>query len=121
VYLNNCSGCHRSDGEGAARTFPALARSSSVAAANATSLIRVVLQGSAMPVTATAPHALAMPGLGWRLSDDDVAAVLSFVRSAWGNQAAAVSADEVATVRATAQTEAGASHEAPTLTATGKK
>jgi mono/diheme cytochrome c family protein len=103
VYLNNCSGCHRSDGEGAARTFPALARSSSVAAADATSLIRVVLEGSAMPSTVTAPHALAMPGLGWRLSDDDVAAVLSFVRSGWGNQAGVVSAADVASVRAAVQ------------------
>jgi mono/diheme cytochrome c family protein len=102
VYLNNCSGCHRSDGEGAARTFPALARSSSVAAADATSLIRVVLQGSAMPSTALAPHALAMPGLGWRLSDSDVADVLSLIRSSWGNQASVVTAAEVAKVRAAA-------------------
>jgi mono/diheme cytochrome c family protein len=102
VYLNNCSGCHRSDGEGAARTFPGLARSSTVAAADATSLIRVVLQGSAMPSTVLAPHALAMPGLGWRLSDDEVAAVLSLVRSSWGNQAGVVSAADVAKVRSAA-------------------
>lgn len=102
VYLNNCSGCHRSDGEGAARTFPALARSSSVAAGDATSLIRIVLRGSAMPSTVLAPHALAMPGLGWRLNDSDVADVLSLIRSSWGNQAAGVTAADVAKVRAAA-------------------
>jgi mono/diheme cytochrome c family protein len=100
VYLNNCSGCHRSDGAGAARTFPALAHSSTVAATDATSLIRIVLQGSAMPAVVQAPSALAMPGLGWRLNDDDVANVLSFVRSSWGNRAEAVTASDVAGVRA---------------------
>jgi mono/diheme cytochrome c family protein len=100
LYLNNCSGCHRSDGEGAERTFPALARSSSVTATDATSLIRIVLQGSAMPSTVHAPSALAMPGFAWRLNDEDVANVLSFVRSSWDNQAGSVTASEVAKVRA---------------------
>lgn len=100
VYLNNCSACHRSDGEGANRTFPALSRSSSVAAVDPTSLIRIVLAGSAMPHTGSAPSALAMPALGWRLSNENIADVLVFVRSSWGNHAAAVSLAQVAAVRA---------------------
>lgn len=99
VYLNNCNACHRSDGQGAQRTFPTLARSSSVAAINPTSLIRIVLQGSAMAHTQEAPSQLAMPGFGWRLTDDNVADVVSFIRSSWGNQAAGVSAGEVGKVR----------------------
>ena len=99
VYLNNCNACHRSDGQGAQRTFPTLARSSSVAAINPTSLIRIVLQGSAMAHTQEAPSQLAMPGFGWRLTDDNVADVVSFIRSSWGNQAAAVSPGEVGKVR----------------------
>jgi mono/diheme cytochrome c family protein len=99
VYLNNCSACHRSDGQGAQRTFPTLARNSAVAAKDPTSLIRLVLQGSAMPHTTEAPSALAMPGFGWRLSDDNVADVLSFVRGSWGNQAAPVSPQEVGKIR----------------------
>ena len=100
VYLNNCSACHRSDGEGANKTFPALARSSSVAASDPTSLIRIVLAGSAMAHTGTAPSALAMPALGWRLSDENIADVLVFVRSNWGNQAAVLTLSDVAAVRA---------------------
>jgi alcohol dehydrogenase (quinone), cytochrome c subunit len=107
LYLNNCSGCHRTDGEGVTRTFPALALSSSVNAADTTSLIRIVLHGSSMPATLLAPSALAMPGLGWRMNDEDLASVLSFVRSSWGNQSASVSATQVATVRA-ATAEIGA-------------
>ncbi|XAH21742.1 cytochrome c [Xylophilus sp. GW821-FHT01B05] len=99
VYLNNCSACHRSDGQGAQRTFPTLARNSAVAAKDPTSLIRLVLQGSAMPYTTEAPSELGMPGFGWRLTDDNVADLLSFVRSSWGNKAAAVTPQEVAKVR----------------------
>ena len=40
-----------------------------------------------------------MPDFGWRLSDAEVAEVLSFVRGNWGNRAAAVSGNEVGRVR----------------------
>jgi mono/diheme cytochrome c family protein len=99
VYLNNCAGCHQSSGKGSGSTFPALAQSSTVAALDATSLIRIVLQGSNMPSTQTAPSALAMPGLEWRLSDANVADVLTFIRSSWGNQAEAVTPQSVAKIR----------------------
>uniref|UniRef100_UPI0025FFF5F5 c-type cytochrome n=1 Tax=uncultured Variovorax sp. TaxID=114708 RepID=UPI0025FFF5F5 len=99
VYLNNCNACHRSDGTGANKTFPALAGNSVVNAKDPTSLIRLVLAGSAMPSTAQAPSAIAMPDFGWRLSDADVASVLSFARSSWGNQGEAVTAAQVAKVR----------------------
>jgi hypothetical protein len=71
-----------------------------VVAADATSLIRIVLQGSAMPATVSAPSALTMPALGWRLTDNEVADVLSLIRNSWGNQAVAVTATEVVKVRA---------------------
>lgn len=100
LYLNNCNACHNSNGQGASHTFPSLAHSSAVAARDATSLIRIVLQGSAMPHTAVAPSELGMPPLGWRLSDTDVADVLSFVRSSWGNSAEPVTAQTVGRVRA---------------------
>jgi mono/diheme cytochrome c family protein len=99
VYLNNCNACHRSSGAGADRTFPSLAGNSVVNAKDPTSLIRIVLAGSAMPSTDWAPSALAMPGFGWRLSDANVADLLSFVRSSWGNKAEAVSPADVAKVR----------------------
>ncbi len=99
VYLNNCNACHRSDGQGAQRTFPTLAMSSTVAAKDPTSLIRIVLQGSAMAHTTEAPSQLAMPGFGWRLNDDNVADVVSFIRSSWGNKAEPVSAATVGKVR----------------------
>jgi mono/diheme cytochrome c family protein len=70
-----------------------------VNAPDVTSLIHIVLTGSAMPSTRIAPSALAMPDFAWRLSDQDVADVLSFVRSSWGNQAPSVVANDVARLR----------------------
>lgn len=99
VYLDNCNACHRSDGTGAKRTFPNLVRNEAVNAEDPISLIHIVLAGGAMPSTQTAPSAFAMPAFGWRLSDDEVADVLSFIRGNWGNHAAAVSPDEITRVR----------------------
>lgn len=107
VYLNNCNACHRSNGTGADSTFPALAGNSVVAAKDPTSLIRIVLAGSAMPATVKAPSALAMPDFGWRLTDANVADLLTFVRASWGNQAEAVTPAQVAGVRKTLPTSAG--------------
>jgi mono/diheme cytochrome c family protein len=99
VYLDNCNACHASNGLGVPRTFPALAQSEEVNAPNPTSLIHLVLTGSAMPATDTAPSSLAMPGLGWRLSDDEVADVLSYIRNNWGNRAGVVSPRQVLKLR----------------------
>jgi mono/diheme cytochrome c family protein len=101
VYLDNCSACHGSDGSGAIRIFPTLAKNEAVNAKDPISLIHIVLAGSSMPSTQTAPSAFAMPDFGWRMSDADVADVLNFVRGSWGNHATAVSRDEVGRVRKT--------------------
>ncbi len=101
IYLDNCNACHLSDGSGANRTFANLVKNESVNAKDPISLIHIVLTGSAMPSTQTAPSALAMPGFGWRLSNADVADVLSYIRCSWGNHAAQVSRDEVGRLRKT--------------------
>ena len=101
IYLNNCNACHRSSGAGADGVFPSLSGNSVVNAKDPTSLIRIVLGGSAMPSTEKAPSALAMPGFGWRLTDANVADLLSYVRVTWGNKAEAVTPAQVAAVRAT--------------------
>jgi mono/diheme cytochrome c family protein len=99
VYLDNCNACHGSDGEGARRTFPNLERNENVNAQNPVSLIHIILSGSSMPSTQTAPSAFAMPGFGWRLTDAQIADVLNFVRGNWSNHAAAVSRNDVGRLR----------------------
>lgn len=100
LYLDNCAACHRSDGRGYRSTFPRLAGNSAVLGASADSLIRIILNGSSVPVTQSAPTGLSMPAFGWRLDDAQVAELASFLRSAWGYQAAPVRAEEVAHLRA---------------------
>ncbi|MEA3089504.1 MAG: alcohol dehydrogenase (quinone), cytochrome c subunit [Caballeronia sp.] len=101
TYLNSCAACHRSDGKGYASVFPALALNPVVNGGDATSLIHIVLAGSSTPATQAAPAQFTMPPYGWRLSDTEVANVLTLLRSSWGNHAAPVTAAQVAKVRAT--------------------
>jgi mono/diheme cytochrome c family protein len=105
LYVDNCAGCHGSNGQGYAKAFPRIAGNSTVLAGDPSSVIRLILDGSQLPATRTAPSELAMPGFGGRLSDDEVAQLASFVRQGWGNQAPAVAAAQVATIRATVDKE----------------
>lgn len=99
-YLNNCSACHLSSGKGYVSTFPALAGNPVVNAANPSSLINIVLHGGTEPATDLAPTHFTMPAFGARLTDQEIADVVTFIRSSWGNNAPAVTADQVAKLRA---------------------
>ncbi len=101
VYRDNCMACHRSDGRGYMRVFPALGGNPVVQGADPTSLIHVVLEGAALTGTQTAPSTFTMPPFGWRLSDQEVADVANFVRTSWGNTGAPVTAAQVAKLRKT--------------------
>ncbi|TDV67794.1 cytochrome c [Pseudomonas sp. LP_7_YM] len=108
LYVDNCSACHRTNGQGYERVFPKIAGNSSVLSEDPVSMIRLVLAGSKLPSTATAPSELGMPGFAWRMSDEEVAQLLTFIRSSWGNQAPAVNAGQVAKMRATLPKESPA-------------
>ncbi|MCG5074502.1 cytochrome c [Paraburkholderia sp. RG36] len=99
TFVDNCAACHRTSGSGYESTFPTLALSSVVNSDDPTSLIHIVLKGGQMPWTKAAPTHYGMPGFAARLTDRDIADVLTFVRSSWGNRAPAVSASDVAKVR----------------------
>lgn len=105
LYVDNCAACHRTDAKGYTKAFPAIAGNPTVLAADPTSLIHVILKGSAMASTETRPSNLGMPGFDWRLSDDEVAQLATFARQSWGNHASAVSASEVANIRKTVEQE----------------
>ena len=99
VYIDNCAACHRTDGHGYTRVFPALAGNPVLQSEDPTSLIHIVLKGGTLPATHTAPSTFTMPGFAWRLSDQEVADVVSFIRGSWGNKGAPVSAKEVGGLR----------------------
>lgn len=99
IYLDNCAACHASTGSGIPQLFPALKNSPSVQSADPASLIRVVLRGAQSVATDPAPTGPAMPALGWKFTDDEVAAVLTYIRNSWGNAASPVLASDVTGAR----------------------
>jgi alcohol dehydrogenase (quinone), cytochrome c subunit len=99
VYLDNCASCHRPDGKGYDRVFPPLAGNPVVLAVNPASVISIVLKGDMTPRTASTPAQFAMPSFAWRLSDEQVADVVTFVRRNWGNDAGEVDAGAVSSLR----------------------
>jgi mono/diheme cytochrome c family protein len=99
IFADQCNACHISSGAGIPNMFPALKDSPAVQSADPTNLIRIVLQGARSVATDAAPTAPGMPAFDWKLSDDQVAAVVTYVRNSWGNAAAAVSAGDVKKLR----------------------
>jgi mono/diheme cytochrome c family protein len=100
IYLDNCSACHRSNGEGIAAMFPSLKGSAVAQSKDPTTVIRLILDGGRAVATDKRPTPVSMPAFAWKLTDAQVAAVASYVRSAWGNAAAPVSASDVDSLRA---------------------
>ncbi len=103
LYLDNCAACHRPDGLGYKRVFPQLAGNPVVMAPEAISLATIVLEGSLTPKTSATPAQFAMPSFAWRLNDQEVADIVNFIRSSWGNRSAPIDARDVAKLRKSAR------------------
>ncbi len=99
IYRDQCSACHQIDGNGVANLFPALTRSSQVRSDDPATAIRIILQGARSVATKKEPTGPGMPSFAWQLTDDEVAAVLTYIRNSWGSAAPAVSADTVSRAR----------------------
>jgi mono/diheme cytochrome c family protein len=99
IYFDNCSACHVSDGSGVPRFFAPLAGSGKVNNEDATTVIRVILEGARAVPTKAHPTPLTMPAFHWKLTDAQIAAVATYVRSSWGNHGGPVSASDVADLR----------------------
>jgi mono/diheme cytochrome c family protein len=95
IYADECSGCHTGNGKGTPGLFPALAGAPIVQQSDPTSLIHVVQRGALSIGTKQAPTAAAMPAFAWILNDDQIAAVVTYIRNSWGNAASAVSSADV--------------------------
>jgi len=91
LYEQHCAQCHGDKGEGVPGAYPPLAGSRAVMLPVTANLVQVVLGGGFPPATTGNPRPFGMPPFATLLSDDDVAAVISHIRSAWGNDAGAVS------------------------------
>ncbi|MBJ2149799.1 cytochrome c [Paracoccus sp. IB05] len=99
VFMDNCAQCHFVTGRGSPEIFPALQDNSLVLSDEITPLVSIILWGATVEGTAQRPMPLVMQGYEARLSDDDIAALTSFLREAWGNDAAPVSPEAVRDIR----------------------
>jgi mono/diheme cytochrome c family protein len=101
LYEQHCASCHGDRGEGVAGAYPALAGNRAVTMAASANLVQVVIHGGFPPATAGNPRPFGMPPFATVLGDADVAAVLSHIRSSWGNAAPVVTEFAVAQQRGT--------------------
>ncbi|WP_460141987.1 c-type cytochrome [Pseudomonas sp. S2_E01] len=99
TYATRCASCHGADGKGQPEWMPPLAGATSALAKESASAINITLNGSQRVVAAGVPDAYRMPAFREQLSDQQIAEVLTFMRSNWGNQAGAVDAQAVGKLR----------------------
>ncbi|MDB5988152.1 MAG: putative periplasmic cytochrome c containing protein [Nevskia sp.] len=95
VYQQHCASCHGDKGEGRDNAYPPLAGNSAILAADPSNAIRTVLLGGFQPPTEQLARPYSMPPFAGRLSDQDIAAVVGYIRSSWGNSAGGVSQKQV--------------------------
>jgi mono/diheme cytochrome c family protein len=99
LFTQHCASCHGAQGEGVklagAVALPALAGNRAVSMHTSANLVRILLAGGYAPSTAGNPRPFGMPPFVHVLNDEDIAAVTTYIRAEWGNQADAVSAADV--------------------------
>lgn len=96
IFKNTCAACHQANGEGIAKTFPPLAKSDFLA--NKEAVIHQVINGKSgeLTVNGVVYNGVMPPQT---LSDEEIASVVSYVYSSWGNSGDAITASDVKTVR----------------------
>lgn len=95
VYTTNCSSCHQANGKGQPGVFPPLA-GNAVVTGPADAVITIVKNGKSGKITVNGTtYNGQMPAWKGTLSDKDIASVITYIRSAWGNKASAVTAAQV--------------------------
>jgi mono/diheme cytochrome c family protein len=99
LYKGSCIACHELDGSGTPRIYPPLPGNANLQSANPASAIKIVLDGAETITTKRAPNTGSMPPYADKMSDQQVADLVTYIRNAWGNSAPSVTADEVAKLR----------------------
>jgi len=95
LYMDHCAKCHGDEGDGRPPAAPPLAGNRAVQMARANDAIRIVLYGGFPPGTEGNPRPFGMPPFYPTLQSEQIASVLTYVRSSWGNTGHPVSPEEV--------------------------
>ena len=99
MYKNKCADCHGENGQGRAGIYPAMAGNRALLMDKPNNAVLSVLYGGFAPSTPGHARPFGMPPFMLELSNAQIAQVLSYTRSAWGNQAAPISELQVQAVR----------------------
>ena len=99
LYQRHCVDCHGAQGQGVRGAYPPLAGNRAVLLHETSNLVQAVVFGGFAPATEGNPRPFGMPPFATLLSDADIAAVLTHIRTQWGNNAGAVSELAVAKQR----------------------
>lgn len=101
VFIDNCIACHVINGEGISSMIPAFKDNGTIQGQSSESMTHILLNGSKGAITRFNPTGAAMPAFAWKLTDTQIADVLTYIRNEWGNAAQAVSSKEVKEMRKT--------------------
>lgn len=101
IYSDACASCHLEQGRGQPGYFPPLGMNAVVQQRNPEGILHMILAGTRTAPTQARPSSLSMPSFAWKLSDQEIADVTTFIRNSWGNHAPAVSAGDVRGLRHT--------------------
>jgi len=99
IYSDACASCHLENGVGQPRLFPPLGHDAVLQQADPTGLEHLILAGVRVGTSPSRPSPLTMPSFAWKLTDQEIADVSTFIRNSWGNRAAPISATAVGEVR----------------------
>ncbi|WP_246660983.1 MULTISPECIES: c-type cytochrome [unclassified Tardiphaga] len=99
IYDRQCASCHGTEGAGKPPHYPLLAGNQSIQMSSSVNAIRMVLNGGFPPATKGNPMPYGMPPFAHVLSDDEIAAVVTYIRTSWGNRGAPVSARQANELR----------------------
>lgn len=99
IFFDQCTACHLGGGRGQSGMFPPLRGSAVAQQRDATGLIHLILGGGRTAPTLSRPGFQSMPSFAWKLNDQQVADVATYVRNSWGNRAPPVDAGKVASIR----------------------
>jgi mono/diheme cytochrome c family protein len=100
LYEQHCAQCHGDKGQGVPNAYPPLAGNRAVTMESTTNLVQMVLNGGYPPATQGNPRPFGMPPFVLVLNDNDVADVITYIRTSWSNQAGNITPQEVNRIRA---------------------
>ena len=99
IFFDACTACHLPRGRGQPGMFPPLEGSGVAQQHDPTGVIRLILAGTRTAPTRSRPSFQSMPSFAWKLSDQEVADVATYVRNSWGNRAPPVDAHKAGAMR----------------------